>query len=85
LPVYRFDSPDGLDTRVYVSTTTGSVTRHTDRQRQLEATIFTNFHKLGFIPNKDLRDLVLTVLTFGTFLVALLGIALFFATRPRKV
>lgn len=83
LPVYRFDSPDGLDTRVYVSTTTGSVTRHTDRQRQLEATIFTNFHKLGFIPNKDLRDLLLTVLTFGTFLVALLGIALFFATRPK--
>jgi len=84
LPVYRFDANDGLDTRVYVSTTTGSVTRHTDRERQLEATIFTMFHKLGFIRNKDTRDLVLTVLTFGTFLVALLGIWLFFVTRPRK-
>lgn len=84
LPVYRFDAGDGLDTRVYVSTTTGSVTRHTDRQRQFEATIFTNFHKLGFIPNKDMRDLALTVLTFGTFLVACLGIALFFVTRPKK-
>ncbi len=84
LPVYRFDTGDALQTRVYVSTTTGSVTRHTDKQRQFEATIFTNFHKLGFIPGKDLRDLVLTVLTFGTFLVACLGIALFFATRPKK-
>lgn len=84
LPVYRFDTGDALQTRVYVSTTTGSVTRHTDKQRQFEATIFTNFHKLGFIPGKDLRDLVLTVLTFGTFLVACLGIALFLATRPKK-
>ncbi|HBJ85320.1 MAG TPA: hypothetical protein DDZ88_15880 [Verrucomicrobiales bacterium] len=84
LPVHRFDTGDALDTRVYVSTTTGSVTRHTDQQRQFEATIFTNFHKLGFIPNKDLRDLVLTVMTFGTFLVACLGITLFFATRPKK-
>lgn len=84
LPVHRFDTGDALDTRVYVSTTTGSVTRHTDKQRQFEATIFTNFHKLGFIPNKDLRDLVLTVMTFGTFLVACLGIALFFATRPKQ-
>ncbi|WP_395742006.1 hypothetical protein [Prosthecobacter sp.] len=84
LPVYRFDAGDALDTRVYVSTTTGSVTRHTDRQRQFEATIFTNVHKLGFIPNKDTRDLVLTVVNIGVFLVACLGIALFVATRPRK-
>lgn len=84
LPVYRFDTGDGLDTRVYVSTTTGSVTRHTDRQRQFEATIFTMFHKLGFIRDKDLRDLALTVLTFGTFLVACLGIALFLVTGPKK-
>ncbi|MBB5034636.1 PepSY domain-containing protein [Prosthecobacter vanneervenii] len=84
LPVYRFDAGDALDTRVYVSTTTGSVTRHTDRQRQFEATIFTNFHKLGFIPDKDTRDLVLTLLTAGTFLVACLGVALFFVTRPKK-
>lgn len=84
LPVYRFDTGDGLDTRVYVSTTTGSVTRHTDCQRQFEATIFTMFHKLGFIRDKDLRDLALTVLTFGTFLVACLGIALFLVTGPKK-
>lgn len=84
LPVYRFDTGDERDTRVYVSTTTGSVTRHTDKQRQFEATIFTNIHKLGFIPGKDTRDLVLTVVNIGIFLVSCLGIALFFATRPKK-
>jgi hypothetical protein len=31
LPVHRFDTGDALETRVYVSTTTGSVTRHTDK------------------------------------------------------
>lgn len=84
LPVYRFDLDDAQHTRVYVSTVTGSVTRHTDDERQFEARIFTNFHKFGFIPNKDLRDLVLTTLTFATCVVAVLGIVLFFMTRPRK-
>lgn len=84
LPVYRFDTGDAQDTRVYVSTTTGSVTRHTDKRRQFEASIFTNFHKLGFIPGKETRDLVLTVVNIGICLVAVLGIALFFATRPKK-
>lgn len=84
LPVYRFDLDDELNTRVYVSTTTGSVTRHTDDSRQFEARIFTNFHKLGFIPNKDVRDLVLTTLTFATCVVSLLGIVLFVITRPKR-
>jgi hypothetical protein len=84
LPVYRFDTQDALHTRVYVSTTTGSVTRHTDDQRQWEANVFTNFHKLGFIPNKDLRDLVLTVLTAATCVVSLLGVALFFMTSRKR-
>jgi hypothetical protein len=84
LPVYRFDAGDALETRVYVSTTTGSMTRHTDRRRQFEATIFTNIHKLGFIPDKKTRDLVLTVVNCGIFIVSCLGITLFFATRPKK-
>lgn len=84
LPVYRFDLNDGKGTRVYVSTTTGSVTRHTDDQKQFEANIFTNFHKLGFIPNKDVRDWVLTILTAAAFLISILGIVLFFLTQPRK-
>lgn len=84
LPVYRFDLKDALQTRVYVSTTTGSVTRHTDKKRQFEASAFTNFHKLGFIPNKDVRDLVLTVTTLAVFVISLLGIVLFFLTSPRR-
>jgi hypothetical protein len=84
LPVYRFDADDALQTRVYVSTATGSVTRHTDRQRQWEADAFTNFHKLGFIPNKDWRDGILAFMTLGAFFIALLGVVLFVATRPRR-
>ncbi len=84
LPVYRFELGDSLQTRVYVSTTTGSVTRHTDRVRQLQADLFTNIHKFGFIPNKDARDLILTTTTGGVFLASLLGVVLFFLTRPRK-
>lgn len=84
LPVYRFDLDDGKGTRVYVSTVTGSVTRHTDDAKQFEASIFTNFHKLGFIPNKTARDITLTVLTIAAFLISILGIILFFLTRPKK-
>ena len=84
LPVHRFDAGDGKNSRVYVSTTTGSVTRHTDDSKQLEASVFTNFHKFGFIPDKDARDWILSIITGATFLISLLGIALFFLTRPRK-
>lgn len=84
LPVYRFDQNDGKGTRVYVSTMTGSVTRHTDDQKQFEARIFTNFHKLGFIPNKNVRDWTLTTLTGAAFLISILGIALFFLTSSKK-
>jgi uncharacterized iron-regulated membrane protein len=81
---YRFDFDDERQTRVYVSTTTGSVTRHTDKQRQFQANAFSTFHKLSFIPNKDMRDLVLTVMTGGIFVASLLGVVLFFLTRPRR-
>ncbi len=84
LPVYRFDLEDGKGTRVYVSTITGSVTRHTDDGKQFEASIFTNFHKLGFIPDKDVRDWTLTGLTAAAFLISILGIVLFVLTRPGK-
>lgn len=84
LPVYRFDANDGKGTRLYVSTMTGSVTRATDDHKQFEANIFSNFHKLMFIKNKDLRDGILTLMTFGIFCVAILGIILFFMTRPQK-
>jgi hypothetical protein len=84
LPVFRYDAADGKGTRVYVSTVTGSVTRYTDNERQREANIFSNFHKLMFIHNKNLRDLVLTIATGGVFCLAIVGIGLFFLTMPKK-
>ncbi len=84
LPVYRFDRSDSIKTRVYVSTMTESVTRHTDNYRQFEANIFGSLHKLNFIPNKTARDAVLTLTTFGIFCVSLAGIVLFFVTSPRR-
>ena len=83
LPVYRFNSEDGRGTRVYVSTTTGSVTRYTNDQMQFEANVFTNFHKLAFIPDRTTRDIVLVTLTGGTALAALAGVFLFFYTRRK--
>lgn len=77
LPVYRMDADDGKGTRVYVSTTTGSVTRHTDNQRQLQANIFSVFHKFAFIRDSRLRSIVLTITTSGIALVALSGVILF--------
>ncbi len=84
LPVYRFDAGDAEHTRVYVSTVTGSVTRLTDDGKQLEANIFTYIHKFGFIPNKDVRDWALTLVTAGAFVVSLLGILLFFLTGRKR-
>ncbi len=83
LPVYRFDCSDGKGTRVYVSTTTGSVTRYTNDRMQFEANIFMNFHKFAFIPNRMARDIALVTVTGGAALVALAGVFLFFYTRRR--
>ena len=84
LPVFRFDADDAAGTRVYVSTTTGTVTRHTDNKRQFEANVFFLFHKFGFIKDRDTRDAVLVSAMAGISLVALGGVALFFMTRPRR-
>ena len=83
LPVYRFDSSDGEGTRVYVSTTTGSVTRYTNDKIQFEANIFMNFHKFAFISNRMARDIAMVTVTGGAALVALAGVFLFFYTRRR--
>lgn len=84
LPVYRYDAEDGRGTRVYVSTMTGSVTRHTDDAKQFEAMVFSNLHKFQFIKNKDLRDTALVTVTLGAVGVALMGIALFIGTSRRR-
>jgi len=59
------------------------VTRYTNDQMQFEANVFTNFHKLAFIPDRTTRDIVLVTLTGGTALAALAGVFLFFYTRRK--
>lgn len=84
LPVHRIDVADGRGTRLYVSTVTGGVARHTDDRRQLEANIFGALHKYNFVPHKPTRDALLVGFTGLAFLASLAGIVLFFATRPRR-
>ncbi|MFH1498111.1 MAG: PepSY domain-containing protein [Verrucomicrobiota bacterium] len=84
LPVHRVDVTDGRGTRLYVSTLTGSVARHTDDRRQFEAGVFSNLHKYAFIPHKGLRDALLVGFTSLAFLTSLGGVALFIATARRK-
>ncbi|MCG3177131.1 MAG: hypothetical protein MOGMAGMI_02098 [Candidatus Omnitrophica bacterium] len=84
LPVYRFDAEDGRGTRVYVSTMTGSVTRHTDDAKQWEAWVFSNFHKYQFIKHKDLRDGALITATAGAAAAAIYGLVLLAFTLRRR-
>ncbi len=84
LPVHRIDVDDGKGTRLYVSTLTGSVARHTDNRRQFEANLFSLLHKYQFIPVKAWRDGLLVTVTATMFATALGGIILFFATRTRS-
>lgn len=83
LPVHRLEVDDGRGTRLYVSTLTGSVARHTDDARQLEANIFSWVHKYSFVPVKAWRDGLLVAFTALAFLTSLAGIALFALTRRR--
>jgi hypothetical protein len=50
---------------------------------QLEANVFSNLHKLAFIPNKILRDSVLATMTSGILVAAGLGFGLWLRTRRR--
>lgn len=84
LPVHRIDVDDGRGTRLYVSTLTGSVARHTDDSRQLEANLFSLVHKYSFIPSKSWRDGLLVTFTALAFLTSLAGIFLFALTRSRR-
>jgi PepSY-associated TM region len=84
LPVHRIDVADGRGTRLYVSTQTGSVARHTDDSRQFEANVFSLFHKYAFISTKGMRDGVLVTFTAITFLASLTGVILFFVTLRRR-
>jgi hypothetical protein len=83
LPVHRVDANDERGTRLYVSTLTGSVARHTDNGRQREADLFSILHKYQFIPVKAWRDGLLVTVTALMFTTALGGIGLFFLTGKR--
>jgi hypothetical protein len=63
---------------------TGSVTRHTDDVRQLEANLFGLLHKWTFIPNRTVRDVALMIAMAGIIALALSGLVLFWRTRPRR-
>lgn len=84
LPVHRVEVDDGKGTRLYVSTLTGSVARHTDNRRQREANLFSLLHKYQFIPVKAWRDGLLVAVTSLMFATSVGGIMLFFITRSRS-
>ncbi len=84
LSVYRFDFKEDRHTRVYVSTTTGSVALATNDQRQFVASFFSNFHKLNFIQNKLLKNAVLTILALGALIVCVYGLAMFAMIRSGR-
>lgn len=84
LPVHRVEANEAKGTRLYVSTLTGSVARHTDDARQLEANLFSLLHKYQFIPVKAWRDGLLVAVTALMFITALGGIVLFILTRQRS-
>jgi hypothetical protein len=83
LPVYRFDVDDGRGTRVYVSTVTEGVTRETNNRKQMEADIFSLFHKFMFIPEKTARGITLGLTTMGIFLTALAGVLLYLIPKRK--
>jgi len=84
LPVYRFDADDAKGRRVYVSTMTGSVTRATDTAKQREAWSFTYLHKWNFISNRTVRNWSLIIAMAAIMALAVSGVVLFIATRPRR-
>lgn len=83
LPVHRVEADDARGTRLYISTLTGSVARHTDNGRQREADLFSILHKYQFIPVKAWRDGLLVAVTTFMFATSLGGLVLFFLTRKR--
>ena len=83
LPVYRFDAENSNGERVYVSTITGSVTLYLNAPRAFGQQAFSYLHKLSFIPNKIVRDILMAVLVASVLITTLIGVAMFFG-RKRK-
>lgn len=83
LPVYRFETGENGE-RVYVSTITGSVTLYLNKWRALGQNSFSALHKLSFIPNKIVRDVLQTLLVLGICFTTIMGTFMFFSRYARK-
>lgn len=82
LPVHHFEHPQTKQ-RVYVSTSTGSVTLYTNPARAFAQKSFSTLHKLSFIHPHWLRDTIQALLLAGLASTSLLG-AWMFAQRLRR-
>jgi hypothetical protein len=79
LPVYRFDADHSNGEHVYVSTITGSVTLYLNTPRALIQSSFSNLHKLAFISNHVVRDIVQAALVIGITITTFIGVGIFFS------
>jgi hypothetical protein len=83
LPVYRFDVENSNGERAYVSTITGSVTLYLNGPRAFGQKSFSYLHKLSFIPNKLVRDILMAVLVASVLITTLIGVGMFFARKKK--
>jgi len=83
LPVYRFDAENSNGERVYVSTITGSVALYLNTPRAFGQNMFSSLHKLSFIPNKLVRDILMAVLVASVLVTTLIGVGMFFARKKK--
>lgn len=83
LPVYRFDAENSNGERVYVSTITGSVALYLNTPRAFGQNMFSSLHKLSFIPNKLVRDILMAVLVASVLITTLIGVGMFFARKKK--
>jgi hypothetical protein len=74
LPVYRIDVDDESGERIYVSTNTGSVTLYLNNIRAFGQHSFSTLHKLSFIPNKTIRDVVQVILVLMIVATTIMGL-----------
>lgn len=81
LPVYKFEAEGDKGERVYVSTITGSVTLYLNNARAFGQNMFSYLHKLAFMSNHAVRDILMTFLVLGILSSTVMGLWLFFRTR----
>ena len=83
LPVYLFTAENKNGERVYVSTVTGSVTLYLNKPRAFGQKLFSYLHKLSFIQNKLIRDILMSVLVLSVLITTLIGVGIFIARKKQ--